>query len=617
MIVERPEGNKLTGLYRGKVIQHLPHGRLKVYIPAVYAAEWETHPEMLPSAEQLTPLFAGSNQGNGVFSYPNIGSIVMCQFINGDQNYPLVIGATLGGPNAFGQYDQIFENNYKTSSYLSSSPRHIITAGKSHIEFYEKGILSGIVVDPDRRETNVDFDKKIHSISSKSKVIERPVADLVNKEELSNIWSRYVFDNDGGTHGYSYLNTHWLDLCNINDTSAQYSKNTNITTDIQHKMQNDGKISELLLSTGVFSEKNNKEKTNINRNFILKNESLTEIPNKIQLSSFADIKSNEVYIADNLTSNVILKNSNVISEELSGKILLSAYLDSHVTKLQNSNIYDTAITCNNHISEHPEGKLEFISEHTTLQNDYVNGKNNNKLQTGKCKSIKNIELGHKNSSSLELITVSDNNTTIITNNLTADFNSNKDFGGNNIITNYKYADTENKLIIDSKLTSDIIAGKDSTYSNINLTQLKTINGSELINSEVIDQMNTNTSKIEKRVTNKLASNACENSIIMDAGTGVMDIKIIDNVGGTKCTFKLDKSGILTISTDMQVKIETNKTILNSPGGVNITGNTIINGTLKTTGNITSGGVVKDTGCTLATHIHPCGTGSTGSPKAKS
>ena len=70
--------------------------------------------------------------------------------------------------------------------------------------------------------------------------------------------------------------------------------------------------------------------------------------------------------------------------------------------------------------------------------------------------------------------------------MTADFNSNKDFGGNNIITNYKYTDTENKLIIDSKLTSDIIAGKDSTYSNINLTQLKTINGSELINSEVID-----------------------------------------------------------------------------------------------------------------------------------
>jgi hypothetical protein len=44
----------------------------------VYAAEWETHPEMLPAAEQLTPLFAGSSQGNGVFSYPNIGSIVMC-----------------------------------------------------------------------------------------------------------------------------------------------------------------------------------------------------------------------------------------------------------------------------------------------------------------------------------------------------------------------------------------------------------------------------------------------------------------------------------------------------------------------------------------------------------
>jgi uncharacterized protein involved in type VI secretion and phage assembly len=32
----------------------------------------------------MTPQFAGSNNGNGVFSYPNIGSTVICVFANGD-----------------------------------------------------------------------------------------------------------------------------------------------------------------------------------------------------------------------------------------------------------------------------------------------------------------------------------------------------------------------------------------------------------------------------------------------------------------------------------------------------------------------------------------------------
>lgn len=118
-------------------------------------------------------------------------------------------------------------------------------------------------------------------------------------------------------------------------------------------------------------------------------------------------------------------------------------------------------------------------------------------------------------------------------------------------------------------------------------------------------MDTNASKIEKRVTNKLAANACENSIIMDAGTGTMDIKLLDNVGGTKCTFKLEKSGVLTIVTDMEVNVITNKTLINSPGGVAIIGNTTIAGTLDVTGNVTSQALVTDSGCTLGTHQHVC------------
>ena len=39
MIAECQSGNKLTGLYRGRVVRHLPAGKLKVFIPGVYPEE--------------------------------------------------------------------------------------------------------------------------------------------------------------------------------------------------------------------------------------------------------------------------------------------------------------------------------------------------------------------------------------------------------------------------------------------------------------------------------------------------------------------------------------------------------------------------------------------------
>lgn len=41
-------------------------------------------PWSLPSAEQAAPLFGGTYNGNGMFSYPNIGSIVWVFFENCD-----------------------------------------------------------------------------------------------------------------------------------------------------------------------------------------------------------------------------------------------------------------------------------------------------------------------------------------------------------------------------------------------------------------------------------------------------------------------------------------------------------------------------------------------------
>lgn len=98
--------NRCSGFYRGKVIQRSSnkHGLLKIWIPGVYPEEWEDQPSMLPDAEPASPLFAGCNNGNGMFSYPNIGSTVWCFFQNEDQNFPVYFAATYGGPEAAGQF---------------------------------------------------------------------------------------------------------------------------------------------------------------------------------------------------------------------------------------------------------------------------------------------------------------------------------------------------------------------------------------------------------------------------------------------------------------------------------------------------------------------------------
>lgn len=100
------ERNRCSGFYRGKVVQRSSnkHGFLKIWIPGVYPQEWQTTPAKLPDAEPASPLFAGCNNGNGMFSYPNIGSTVWCFFQNEDQNFPVYFAATYGGPDAAGQF---------------------------------------------------------------------------------------------------------------------------------------------------------------------------------------------------------------------------------------------------------------------------------------------------------------------------------------------------------------------------------------------------------------------------------------------------------------------------------------------------------------------------------
>jgi len=99
-------GNKLIGFYRGKVLARSKNGKgfLKVFIPGVYPEEFNNLDKAtnLPDCEQASPLFGGCNDGNGMFSYPNEGSVVWCFFQNGDPNFPVYFAACPGTTNSAG-----------------------------------------------------------------------------------------------------------------------------------------------------------------------------------------------------------------------------------------------------------------------------------------------------------------------------------------------------------------------------------------------------------------------------------------------------------------------------------------------------------------------------------
>lgn len=71
---------RLDGFYRGQVLKHCAAGRCKVWIPSVFPEEATRDPDILPDAEQAAPLFGGSSNGSGFFTYPRINSIVWCFF---------------------------------------------------------------------------------------------------------------------------------------------------------------------------------------------------------------------------------------------------------------------------------------------------------------------------------------------------------------------------------------------------------------------------------------------------------------------------------------------------------------------------------------------------------
>lgn len=132
--------NKLTGFYRGKVLKHLSNGYCKIWIPSIYPEKWSTYEQAdnLPSAEQASPISFGTNNGLGVFSYPNIGSIVWCFFQNGDQNLPVYFASTLGSAGAISEWNT---SRQMAGSHPDDAYVHTIAVKNSKIQIYETGVI--------------------------------------------------------------------------------------------------------------------------------------------------------------------------------------------------------------------------------------------------------------------------------------------------------------------------------------------------------------------------------------------------------------------------------------------------------------------------------------------
>lgn len=158
MLYSNTQGNKLGGWFLGTVVRHCVanNGMCKVFIHGVYSDTLKNDPESIPDALQITPLFGGSNDGNGIFSYPNIGSTVLCGFLNEDQNKPFFIGSVLGGSPAQEKYldakPNVTEDNVKTGI---DAYNHIISVDKSKIEMNEQGYIDIIAKGDENGENQV------------------------------------------------------------------------------------------------------------------------------------------------------------------------------------------------------------------------------------------------------------------------------------------------------------------------------------------------------------------------------------------------------------------------------------------------------------------------------
>lgn len=169
---------RLDGFYRGLVVKHLSHGKIKVFVPGVHPAEYGSalsgnYPmaDKLPDAEQISPLFGSCLSGSGIFSYPRIGAVVRCGFWNGDSNLPWYDGACLGGTEALSSFD---DARRMASNAPNDAFCHLIRLKNSEIMINEEGYITiktknsdlscGVMLDSDGNITlNSDTTINLHA----------------------------------------------------------------------------------------------------------------------------------------------------------------------------------------------------------------------------------------------------------------------------------------------------------------------------------------------------------------------------------------------------------------------------------------------------------------------
>ncbi len=220
MLVESNSGTRCQGLYRGQVVQHLTHGRLKVFVYGIYPEAYINQPDLLPICEQMTPLWGGSYDGNGSFSYPNLSSTIWIQFANEDVNYPVAIGATLGGENAYWQYENIKAKDEEISK------KHMFTTGMAHFEMHESGKISSYVQQPYDNNVSIDFSKGDVSCE-----VSAEIAIQIDNNEISHIVCQHVIDNDLNNGEISASTHHFINKTHYINTKIQQNNTDNITLD--------------------------------------------------------------------------------------------------------------------------------------------------------------------------------------------------------------------------------------------------------------------------------------------------------------------------------------------------------------------------------------------------
>ena len=201
----------ITGFYRGVVKQHRRQGRCKIFIAGVHDPEWDTPENVneLPSAEQIVPIIAPSNGKDGVFTYPAIGSVVLCGFFNGDVNRPFYMGALLGGKDSNETYTDKARPNVTDAAVQNGTDAYkcYIGVGKSSVTMSETGQieikvssdtnsdskLANIVIDKDgniqiKASKNIQIDGESIKITGKTQIdMCSPTINIISQAAPGNV----------------------------------------------------------------------------------------------------------------------------------------------------------------------------------------------------------------------------------------------------------------------------------------------------------------------------------------------------------------------------------------------------------------------------------------------